>query len=183
MSLAWLISCATDGLASNVCGSVFGLLRMASACTYLPPTWPMTFAYSFSAPIAVIMAVDAVLPEAVPPAAAEGEGDDEHPLASRTAARGRAAERAPAHAGRSDVEAVDTVPEQQVAGRVRDHGLRQCPVRLAHLQVPVTEEALLVPGRALHERQHHGEHHDGGHRAADREALQRHGLRPAEQDV
>jgi hypothetical protein len=40
------------------------------------------------------MLLDAVLPEAVPPAAADGEAD-EHPLASRIAATGRAAETTP----------------------------------------------------------------------------------------
>ena len=41
-----------------MCGSVFGLLSMALACTYLPPTWLMTFAYSFSAPTAVMVALE-----------------------------------------------------------------------------------------------------------------------------
>src|ERR1700684_1415162 len=41
---------ATLGLASNVCGSVLGLLSMALTRTYLPPIWPITLAYSFSAP-------------------------------------------------------------------------------------------------------------------------------------
>ena len=49
---------ATLALASNVCGSVLGLLSMALTCTYLPPTWPMTFAYSFSAPTAVMVALE-----------------------------------------------------------------------------------------------------------------------------
>ena len=89
MSLAWLISRATDGLASNVWGSVLGLLMIASACTYLPPTWPMTLAYSFSAPIAVMVPLS---PDVALPPAAE---DDEHPLASMIAASGRAAEMTP----------------------------------------------------------------------------------------
>ena len=42
----------TAALASNVCGSVFGLLKMAVTWTYFPPTCWMTFAYSFSAPTA-----------------------------------------------------------------------------------------------------------------------------------
>ena len=90
MSLAWLISRATEGLASNVWGSVSGLLKIATACTYLPPTWPMTLAYSFSAPIAVMVPLS---PDVALPPAAE---DDEHPLASTMTASGRAAERTPA---------------------------------------------------------------------------------------
>src|ERR1700728_2601576 len=43
---------ATLGLASNVCGSVLGLLSIALTRTYLPPIWPITLAYSFSAPTA-----------------------------------------------------------------------------------------------------------------------------------
>src|SRR5580658_3350877 len=43
---------ATLGLASNVCGSVLGLLSIAVTRTYLPPICPITFAYSFSAPTA-----------------------------------------------------------------------------------------------------------------------------------
>src|SRR6202050_5459328 len=43
---------ATLGLASNVCGSVLGLLSIAVTRTYLPPIWPITLAYSFSAPTA-----------------------------------------------------------------------------------------------------------------------------------
>ena len=92
MSLAWLISCATAGLASNVCGSVFGLLMIASAFTYLPPTCWITLAYSFSAPMAVMVASDAVVAEPdVPPDAA----GDEHALASRAAISGTAAARTP----------------------------------------------------------------------------------------
>ena len=52
MRRAALTSEATDGLASNVWGSVLGLLRIAVTVTYLPPSWLMTFAYSFSAPTA-----------------------------------------------------------------------------------------------------------------------------------
>ena len=37
---------------------MFGLLSMALACTYLPPTWLMTFAYSFSAPTAVMVVLE-----------------------------------------------------------------------------------------------------------------------------
>src|ERR1700733_766720 len=43
---------ATLGLASNVCGSVLGLLSIALTRTYLPPIWPITLASSFSAPTA-----------------------------------------------------------------------------------------------------------------------------------
>ena len=39
-------------LASNVCGSVFGLSRMDDTVTYLPPICSSTLAYSFSAPTA-----------------------------------------------------------------------------------------------------------------------------------
>jgi len=92
MSLAWLISCATAGLASNVCGSVFGLLMIASACTYLPPICWITLAYSFSAPMAVKVVSDAAAAEPdVPP----DEAGDEHALASRTAISGTAAARTP----------------------------------------------------------------------------------------
>ena len=61
---------------------------IASAVTYLPPTCPITLAYSFSAPIAVILVSDAV----------EAASDvllDEQALASRAAASGRAMARAP----------------------------------------------------------------------------------------
>ena len=51
-SWAALTAWATLGLASNVCGSVLGLLSIAVTCTYLPPIWPITLAYSFSAPTA-----------------------------------------------------------------------------------------------------------------------------------
>jgi hypothetical protein len=73
-----------------VCGSVFGLVSIAVTVTYLPPTCAITFAYSFSAPMAVMVAVDAaaVWPDA------EDE-DDEHALASSTAAAGMAAARTP----------------------------------------------------------------------------------------
>src|SRR5690349_9946476 len=57
MRLAWLISLATAGLAPKVCGSVFGLLMMAVTWTYLPPICWITFAYSFSAPMAAMLAV------------------------------------------------------------------------------------------------------------------------------
>jgi hypothetical protein len=52
----------------------------------------MTSAYSFSAPIAVILVVDAA---DVPPAALDEDDDDEQALASSAAARGRATARAP----------------------------------------------------------------------------------------
>src|SRR5580693_6782767 len=71
-SWAPLTSRATDALASKVCGSVFGLLMMALTWTYFPPTWLMTFAYSFSAPTATIT------PEPDGPAAR----DEEQALAS-----------------------------------------------------------------------------------------------------
>src|SRR4029077_20095564 len=57
---------ATLALASNECGSVLGVLSTALTCTYLPPTWLMTFAYSFSAPTAVMVALElaaGVVPE------------------------------------------------------------------------------------------------------------------------
>src|ERR1700733_7129807 len=44
------------GLASKVCGSVLGLLRMDETWTYRPPIWESTLAYSFSAPMALITA-------------------------------------------------------------------------------------------------------------------------------
>ena len=50
-----MTSRATAGLASNVWGSVLGLDMIALACTYLPPTWLITSAYSFSAPTATIL--------------------------------------------------------------------------------------------------------------------------------
>src|SRR5215471_10166659 len=64
-SLAALTAWDTDGLDSNVCGSVVGLLRIAVTCTYFPPIWLMTFAYSFSAPTATMPSSGAVgAPEA-----------------------------------------------------------------------------------------------------------------------
>src|SRR5580704_921388 len=54
ISSAALTSCATLGLASKVCGSVLGLSRTDETCTYLPPIWDSTSAYSFSAPMALI---------------------------------------------------------------------------------------------------------------------------------
>ena len=94
-SFAWLISRATAALASNVCGSVFGLLMIESAFTYLPPTCEMTSAYSFSAPIAVMVMLDAAEAEAVEPEpdVPLDEDDDEQALASRTAASGSATRR------------------------------------------------------------------------------------------
>src|SRR5712691_9657758 len=85
MRLAALISRATAGLASKVCGSVLGLLMMAVAWTYLPPTCAMTLAYSFSAPMAVMVPLVA---------AAAWPGAGEQALASRAAAAiGKAARR------------------------------------------------------------------------------------------
>src|SRR6201996_9238884 len=65
-SWALLISRATLALASNVCGSVFGLLMMAEACTYWPPTCCSTLVYSFSAPMATILWADGVDEPVVP---------------------------------------------------------------------------------------------------------------------
>ena len=78
MSWAALISRATAGLASNVWGSVLGLDMMALTCTYWPPTWLITSAYSFSAPTATI------LPGSVPAALAPMEHADR--VAAATAA-------------------------------------------------------------------------------------------------
>ena len=73
-SCAALTVWETEGLDSKVCGSVVGLLKIATTRTYFPPIWPMTFAYSFSAPTATMPPLGAVgAPEA-----------DEHP-ASRPA--------------------------------------------------------------------------------------------------
>ena len=58
ISDAPLTSWATAGLASNVCGSVFGLLRIEDTCTYRPPICARTLAYSFSAPMALITVVE-----------------------------------------------------------------------------------------------------------------------------
>jgi hypothetical protein len=63
------------------------------ACTYLPPTCAITSAYSFSAPIAVILVTDAAAPDA-PPAALDDDAD-EHALAISAAARGSATARTP----------------------------------------------------------------------------------------
>ena len=65
-----------EALASNVCGSVLGLLMMALAWTYFPPTCAMTSAYSFSAPTAMIVPLAAVVSSA---------REDEQPAASRAA--------------------------------------------------------------------------------------------------
>src|ERR1700761_4619834 len=65
-SWALLISRATLALASNVCGSVFGLLMIADACTYWPPTCCSTLVYSFSAPMATILWADVVDEPVVP---------------------------------------------------------------------------------------------------------------------
>ena len=37
---------------------MFGLFRIEDTCTYRPPIWDSTFAYSFSAPIALMAVVD-----------------------------------------------------------------------------------------------------------------------------
>ena len=65
-----------DALASNVCGSVLGLLMMALAWTYFPPTCAMTSAYWFSAPTATIVPSVEVISSAK---------EDEQPAASRAA--------------------------------------------------------------------------------------------------
>src|SRR5262245_40873231 len=65
-----------DALASNVCGSVLGLLMMALACTYFPPTCAMTSAYWLSAPTAMILPLAGAVPSA---------REDEQPAASRAA--------------------------------------------------------------------------------------------------
>ena len=80
MRLALLISLATAGLASKVCGSVFGLLMMAVTWTYLPPICWITFAYSFSAPMAWML-VPLPVPPVLPAAVAE-----EQAVASRAVA-------------------------------------------------------------------------------------------------
>ena len=55
---------------------MFGLFRIEDTCTYLPPIWDSTLAYSFSAPIALITVDD--LAEAafvaLRPAAGHGHG-------------------------------------------------------------------------------------------------------------
>ena len=58
--MAALTVWATLGLASKVCGSVFGLLMIAVTDTYLPPICEITFAYSFSAPTATMRPLPAV---------------------------------------------------------------------------------------------------------------------------
>ena len=85
-----MTSLATAGLASNVCGSVFGLLMIDDTFTYLPPTCVMTLAYSFSGPIAVILVADAAAAVEPPPAALGEDDEDEQALASSAAASGRA---------------------------------------------------------------------------------------------
>src|SRR6516164_6351509 len=76
MSWALPTSRATAIDASNVCGSVLGLLMMALAWTYFPPTCWMTSAYSFSAPIAMTVPSGA---------AGSAASEDEQPAASRAA--------------------------------------------------------------------------------------------------
>src|SRR5579872_6018316 len=88
-SWAVLTSWATLGLASNVCGSVLGLLSIAVTLTYRPPTWPITLAYSFSAPTAVITPLPAL--SAAFPA--------EQAVASRPAAASSAAVTKPRRGG------------------------------------------------------------------------------------
>jgi hypothetical protein len=65
---------------------------IADTFTYLPPIWPITSAYSFSAPMAMILVVDAAAPVELPP---DEDDEDEQALASSTAARGRATARTP----------------------------------------------------------------------------------------
>jgi hypothetical protein len=65
---------------------------IASSFTYLPPIWLSTSAYSFSAPIALMVVSDAAGAEADVPL---DEADDQQALASRAAASGRATARAP----------------------------------------------------------------------------------------
>src|SRR5208282_1674523 len=80
-SWAALTAWATLGLASNVCGSVLGLLSIAVTRTYLPPIWPITLAYSFSAPTATTW----------PPGASGDAELAEHAVASSPAATASAA--------------------------------------------------------------------------------------------
>src|ERR1700678_159452 len=87
MSWAALTSRATLGLASNVCGSVFGLFRMDETWTYFPPIWERTLAYSFSAPTALIT------PGVLPPAAAGPQAAAAVPRQARAKSDGRAHER------------------------------------------------------------------------------------------
>src|SRR5580693_7254105 len=117
MRLALLISLATAGLASKVCGSVFGLLRMAVAWTYLPPICWITLAYSFSAPMAWMLPVPPV-PPVLPPAVAEEQAVANTAVAAASAsdsAAVRATERVRmvsgtpgSHGGRGQVQ-VNTV--------------------------------------------------------------------------
>src|ERR1017187_3341994 len=83
MSWAALTSSATLGLDSNVCGSVLGLLRIASTWTYRPPICDRTLAYSFSAPMALITPAEEVC--AAPP----------HPAATIASTAAAAQTRAP----------------------------------------------------------------------------------------
>jgi hypothetical protein len=57
MSCAPLTASATLGLASNVWGSVLGFFKIEVTLTYFPPIWLSTFAYWFSAPMALIIGV------------------------------------------------------------------------------------------------------------------------------
>src|ERR1700756_1494263 len=73
MNWAEVTSRATLGLDSKVCGSVPGLFRIEDTCTYRPPIWASTSAYSFSAPmtlITVALGEDADVAVLLQPAAA-----------------------------------------------------------------------------------------------------------------
>src|ERR1700691_4305473 len=84
---------ATLGLASEVCGSVFGLLSTAVTRTYLPPIWLITLAYSFSAPTATMTFALS--------AAAARRRPAEHAVASKTVASRVVASRVVTRAGRA----------------------------------------------------------------------------------
>src|SRR6516225_3931428 len=88
MSWALPTSRATAIDASKVCGSVLGLLMMALAWTYLPPTCWITSAYSFSAPTATIFP-DELAPLALPEQAAATVAMTAATTASSKAAPGR----------------------------------------------------------------------------------------------
>src|SRR5262252_6322370 len=79
-SLAALTVWDTEGLDSKECGSVVGLLKIAATRTYFPPIWPITFAYSFSAPTAT-----------TPPPGAVGAPEADEHAASRPALTSAAA--------------------------------------------------------------------------------------------
>src|SRR5215475_3561363 len=77
------MTAASDGLVSNECGSVFGLLSMALTRTYRPPIWAITLAYWFSAPTAMTTPVLAVAVSAAP---LEEHAASRQPAAVSTAA-------------------------------------------------------------------------------------------------